>query len=482
MSDGSLASRLLVSVSTIASASIFERKRLRNVARCSLPISSSPSTTNRTFTGSRPTARLHAAIAARCTITPALSSTIPRAVDAVAAARRLERRARPALRVALGLHVVVRVEQQRRQRVVLDEMTEHVRMRARDLEHLDAASPAFAMSSATRCAEDGDRGIGHRTCRHARDPGETLEIGEGLGLRGGEGREDGGGVRGRATGAGEGVRMEGVYPGAARPASPARPAREEARVGGTVTSMSTPTEVAAIVALVRPGASGRPLDGPRAPRGLAVRQPRPLRADPRGRSDPPALRHRRAHAQPECRAAREPSRVRSERPRPPSIGGPRHLDGARRPPEGRASRRRGRPTPRASRSRRATSRRARLRSLPARGRARAVDRGLRLDGLARSRGWSSACGPPDPLARHAAGIVEHMNRDHPSVVAELAKFFAKTTGSAARVTALDSRGFDVEVTRGVRARRIERAGPQRVRIPFPAPATTPTPCARPSWP
>ncbi len=80
-------------------------------------------------------------------------------------------------------------------------------------------------------------------------------------------------------------------------------------------------------------------------------------------------------------------------------------------------------------------------------------------------GWSKACAPEDPLGAQAVGIVEHMNRDHAASVAELAAHYAKATGTGARVVGLDARGFDVEVT--------ESAGPRRVRIEFPSPATTP---------
>jgi len=80
-------------------------------------------------------------------------------------------------------------------------------------------------------------------------------------------------------------------------------------------------------------------------------------------------------------------------------------------------------------------------------------------------GWSAACAPDDPLGDQAAGIVEHMNRDHPASVADLAEHYAKAKGTAARMVGLDSRGFDVEVAAA--------DGPHRVRIAFPAPATTP---------
>ncbi len=58
-----------------------------------------------------------------------------------------------------------------------------------------------------------------------------------------------------------------------------------------------------------------------------------------------------------------------------------------------------------------------------------------------------------------------MNRDHATSVAELAAHYAKASGTAARMVGLDARGFDVEVTLA--------DGARRVRIPFPAPATTP---------
>ena len=79
--------------------------------------------------------------------------------------------------------------------------------------------------------------------------------------------------------------------------------------------------------------------------------------------------------------------------------------------------------------------------------------------------WAPA-DAPDPLAAHAAGITEHMNRDHAAALLELVAH-AGAPGRAARMTGLTSAGLDVEVL---------SAGtgvPRHVHIPFSEPLTTP---------
>jgi heme iron utilization protein len=71
----------------------------------------------------------------------------------------------------------------------------------------------------------------------------------------------------------------------------------------------------------------------------------------------------------------------------------------------------------------------------------------------------------DPLAPHARGILDHMNRDHAGALVELARHFASVEGDRATMTGVDSHGFDVDVGHG--------PSTSRVRISFPAPAPTP---------
>jgi putative heme iron utilization protein len=70
----------------------------------------------------------------------------------------------------------------------------------------------------------------------------------------------------------------------------------------------------------------------------------------------------------------------------------------------------------------------------------------------------------DPLAPHARAILEHMNRDHASALLELATWASGIEGRSARMTGVDSRGFDV----GVGTARGERV----VRVAFESPITS----------
>src|SRR5437660_5932 len=81
------------------------------------------------------------------------------------------------------------------------------------------------------------------------------------------------------------------------------------------------------------------------------------------------------------------------------------------------------------------------------------------------KGWPF--GPLVPLARHAAGILEHMNRDHADALVDLARHHADVRCVSARMTEIDAQGCEIEVSPGGRGK------PSKVRIPFPAPALTP---------
>jgi heme iron utilization protein len=78
-------------------------------------------------------------------------------------------------------------------------------------------------------------------------------------------------------------------------------------------------------------------------------------------------------------------------------------------------------------------------------------------------GWLSRAewsGRPDPLAMHAAGIVEHMNDDHAAAVVELVAWVAAIAAVEAKVIAVDRGGFTVEAT-------ARDGGDHIVRLPFP---------------
>jgi putative heme iron utilization protein len=67
---------------------------------------------------------------------------------------------------------------------------------------------------------------------------------------------------------------------------------------------------------------------------------------------------------------------------------------------------------------------------------------------------------PDPLADAAAGILEHMNRDHADALIEYARHFAGETADEATMVSVDRLGFKL------RLRHAERLS--SVRIAFPA--------------
>ncbi|MBI4609600.1 MAG: DUF2470 domain-containing protein [Candidatus Rokubacteria bacterium] len=72
---------------------------------------------------------------------------------------------------------------------------------------------------------------------------------------------------------------------------------------------------------------------------------------------------------------------------------------------------------------------------------------------------------PDPLADAAAGIVEHMNRDHPDALLTLARVRAGATADEASMVSVDRLGFKLRLRSGQRL--------YSVRIAFPREVTTP---------
>lgn len=73
---------------------------------------------------------------------------------------------------------------------------------------------------------------------------------------------------------------------------------------------------------------------------------------------------------------------------------------------------------------------------------------------------------PDPLAPHAAGILEHMNEDHEDALVAYARAFTRATeAEQAVMTAIDRYGFEMSVT--------TPSGPRPARIAFATPIATP---------
>jgi hypothetical protein len=71
---------------------------------------------------------------------------------------------------------------------------------------------------------------------------------------------------------------------------------------------------------------------------------------------------------------------------------------------------------------------------------------------------------PDPLADAAAGIVEHMNRDHVDALIVYARHYTGETADEATMVAIDRLGFKLRLRQGDRL--------SSVRIAFPAEVTT----------
>jgi putative heme iron utilization protein len=84
-------------------------------------------------------------------------------------------------------------------------------------------------------------------------------------------------------------------------------------------------------------------------------------------------------------------------------------------------------------------------------------------------GWVDAAeyrrASPDPLADHAAGILDHMNADHAEALVLYCRAFAETPADAATMTGIDRMGFRVRARVGDRL--------QGVRINFPREVHTP---------
>jgi heme iron utilization protein len=71
----------------------------------------------------------------------------------------------------------------------------------------------------------------------------------------------------------------------------------------------------------------------------------------------------------------------------------------------------------------------------------------------------------DPLAEHAEGIIEHMNRDHGEALRLIARKYASIDAASVVMTSCDSSGFNIRAESGEasRARRIEF--PERAESP-----------------
>jgi putative heme iron utilization protein len=69
---------------------------------------------------------------------------------------------------------------------------------------------------------------------------------------------------------------------------------------------------------------------------------------------------------------------------------------------------------------------------------------------------------PDPLADDAAGIVEHMNRDHADALVAYARHFAGETADEATMVAVDRLGFKLRLRQGDRLHGVRIAFPREV--------------------
>jgi putative heme iron utilization protein len=79
-----------------------------------------------------------------------------------------------------------------------------------------------------------------------------------------------------------------------------------------------------------------------------------------------------------------------------------------------------------------------------------------------------AAARPDPLTDAAAGILEHMNRDHPDALLTMARVLAREEAEEARMLAVDRLGFKLRLRSGERL--------HSCRIPFPREVTSPALC------
>jgi putative heme iron utilization protein len=69
---------------------------------------------------------------------------------------------------------------------------------------------------------------------------------------------------------------------------------------------------------------------------------------------------------------------------------------------------------------------------------------------------------PDPLADAAAGIIEHMNRDHAGALIEYARHFAREAADEATMVAVDRLGFKLRLRQGDRLSSVRIAFPREV--------------------
>lgn len=74
-----------------------------------------------------------------------------------------------------------------------------------------------------------------------------------------------------------------------------------------------------------------------------------------------------------------------------------------------------------------------------------------------------AAAAPDPLAEHAADILEHMNDDHADALATYARAFANEPADEATMTAVDRLGFKLRLRSGERLHSVRIAFPHEVR-------------------
>ncbi len=89
--------------------------------------------------------------------------------------------------------------------------------------------------------------------------------------------------------------------------------------------------------------------------------------------------------------------------------------------------------------------------------------GFGVMGWVEAGGYSDA--EPDPLADHAPGILEHMNRDHADALVRLAGAFADLEATEAQMTAVDRLGFHLRVMTDGRYRGCRIAFPREAKDP-----------------
>lgn len=82
-------------------------------------------------------------------------------------------------------------------------------------------------------------------------------------------------------------------------------------------------------------------------------------------------------------------------------------------------------------------------------------------------GWVAAedyrAAAVDPLADHAAGIIEHMNTDHHDAVLLYAQVLAGVEADAAAMVDVDRLGFHIRAQKGEQTRRVRLGFPSEVR-------------------